>query len=517
MSSFNIVWTKARRLWFISNIGEALNEYSKKGQIDESFFDKLRFALDKDDKGMDYPLVNPSIITSRSCDPYHPYSIADAKSKIDSCETRKVEAFSKLEEKYKSILSENTKCEAEMKKMMIASNDHDGQSYDAPTMAQIEKLKLDQLLSFYYIRTHKNIKECRGKVTKGTTAKVLAGKKCSVTRGLFLIDRVFRCRTKPKILSAPTIPEEVMDDRQSLTITHIAYNEDKAGLDYFHVTAVWLENAYRCIDSIKNFMPNDYPVFVKDLDALSDHAFVLANKLLSRLCPFLASRIPTEEKKLLPPYHWVWKSLKSKLVRLCVIMILGRGVPDIANLKLRKEKESYLRLPNMFSSFNESNGNLDGCYLYADIEKGCILRSGSAEASFCSRGKQHEAASKRRTTASRGSKFYTSYPHAQADSINVSMQRGTFQDLRQLVAIGIEREKKSDILGLFKWNKEELDMLSTLPLPSAIHQGVEHKQYKHIVYFLETVYALAISPEHNLSENPGCEWQLNYSRIINNR
>jgi hypothetical protein len=198
-------------------------------------------------------------------------------------------------------------------------------------------------------------------------------------------------------------------------------------------------------------------------------------------------------------------------------MILGRGVPDIANLKLRKEKESYLRLPNMFYPVNESNGNLDGCYLYADIEKGCILRSGSAEASFCSRGKQHEAASKRRTTASRGSKFYTSYPHAQADSINVSMQRGTFQDLRQLVAIGIEREKKSDILGLFKWNKEELDMLSTLPLPSAIHQGIEHKQYKHIVYFLETVYALAISPEHNLSENPGCEWQLNYSRIINTR
>ena len=84
------------------------------------------------------------------------------------------------------------------------------------------------------------------------------------------------------------------------------------------------------------------------------------------------------------------------------------------------------------------------------------------------------------------------------------MQLGTFQDLLQLVAIGIKREKKSDILGLFKWNKDELDMLSTLTHPNAIHQGVEHKQYKHIVYFLETVYALAISPELNLSENPGC-------------
>ena len=59
MASFNIVWTKERRLWFISEIGEALNEYSKKGQIDESLFDKLCFTLDKDDKGMDYPLVNP--------------------------------------------------------------------------------------------------------------------------------------------------------------------------------------------------------------------------------------------------------------------------------------------------------------------------------------------------------------------------------------------------------------------------------------------------------------------------
>ena len=116
-------------------------------------------------------------------------------------------------------------------------------------------------------------------------------------------------------------------------------------------------------------MQHDYPMFVTDLDALSDHAFCLANKLLSRLCPFLASRIPTEEKKLFSPYHWVWKSFKSKLVRLCVIMILGRGIPGIVNLKLRKEKESYLRVAYMFSSVNESNGNLDGCYLYADIEK----------------------------------------------------------------------------------------------------------------------------------------------------
>ena len=193
-------------------------------------------------------------------------------------------------------------------------------------------------------------------------------------------------------------------------------------------------------------------------------------------------------------------------------MILGKGIPGIVNLKLRKEKESYLRVPNMFSPVNESNGNLDGCYLYSDIEKGYIVRSGSAEASFCSRGKQHESASKRRTTVSRGSKLYTSYPHAQADSINVSMQLGTFQDLLQLVSIGIKREKKSDILGLFKWNKDELDMLSTLTLPNAKHQGVKHKQYKHIVYFLETVYALAISPELNLSENPGCEWLLPYNQ-----
>ena len=75
---------------------------------------------------------------------------------------------------------------ARNEKMMNASDD--GQSYDALTMAQIEKLKQDILLSFYYIRTHKDINECRGKVTKGTTAKVLAEEKCSVTRALFRID-----------------------------------------------------------------------------------------------------------------------------------------------------------------------------------------------------------------------------------------------------------------------------------------------------------------------------------------
>ena len=52
----------------MSMVEKSLFEYIKRGKLEESFFDANGFVLDKDDNGLDYPLVNPSLITSRSCD-----------------------------------------------------------------------------------------------------------------------------------------------------------------------------------------------------------------------------------------------------------------------------------------------------------------------------------------------------------------------------------------------------------------------------------------------------------------
>ena len=511
MESFNIVWQKEKKLWFLSKIPLALDEYAKTGYVPETFFDKHDFAIDKDGRGDDYPLINPSIITCRSCDPYHPQSIARIQEKIEECKRVKLVSFAKLKEKFESITKDNLKCEQAMEKVLK------GNAYDALTMDQIEKMKLDHLLAFYFMRTYENICECKGKPSKGTVAKIHDGKKCTSTKGPFLIERVFKCRNKPKILLPPTIPVNEQNVTPPIQITNLIYNDEQYNIEKFNIDSSWLERAYTSIASIRPYQTDDFPKMVKNLDILSEHSFLLAKNLLSRLCPFLSTRIPENEKKLFPPYHWVWKSFSTKLVKISTLMILGRGIPCIEKLKLRKTNESYLRPPSELVAVTNENGVFDGAYLYADMERGEILRSGAAEASFLSRGKQHESASKRKSVANRQSKFYSSYPHEMAESTNPSLQLGSFKDLRQIVGIGIQREMRNEIMDLFDWNNDELEMLQTLSVPNANQQGIDHRKYRHIVYFLESAYALAICPESNLSENPGCEWQLNFSRIINGR
>jgi hypothetical protein len=37
---------------------------------------------------------------------------------------------------------------------------------------------------------------------------------------------------------------------------------------------------------------------------------------------------------------------------------------------------------------------------------------------------------------------------------------------------------------------------------------IRDKLYRHICYMFETFYACSIEPEKNITQNPGCEWQL---------
>ena len=65
------------------------------------------------------------------------------------------------------------------------------------------------------------------------------------------------------------------------------------------------------------------------------------------------------------------------------------------------------------------------------------------------------------------------------------------------------------IVSLFEWDDEELFELDKLKGVNA-NDTIADKQYRHLCYLSESVYALAINSEMNISSNPGCEWQLRY-------
>ena len=86
---------------------------------------------------------------------------------------------------------------------------------------------------------------------------------------------------------------------------------------------------------------------------------------------------------------------------------------------------------------------------------------------------------------------------------------GTFQQLEQLIGIGITRGKLTPINELFIWSDEEIKGLTNLK-GVATRNSIGDKKYKHIYYLFELAYALAIESRRNISGNPGCEWQLRY-------
>ena len=110
------------------------------------------------------------------------------------------------------------------------------------------------------------------------------------------------------------------------------------------------------------------------------------------------------------------------------------------------------------------------------------------------------------------SKFYSSYPHINCDETNRPNQddkMGTFQQLEQLIGIGMTRDKLTSINELFTWSDEELTGLNNLK-GVASRNTLADKKYKHICYLFELAYALAIESRRNISGNPSCEWQLGY-------
>ena len=126
------------------------------------------------------------------------------------------------------------------------------------------------------------------------------------------------------------------------------------------------------------------------------------------------------------------------------------------------------------------------------------------------RWKEHYSASMICTHVHRASRFYTTYPNSNCDDKNlrnIDSIKGKFQQLEPLIGIGFNRSKKEDINSYCSKSEEyELELLSI----SGKNQTLEDKKYRHLCYMFEKAYGLEVEPHRNISNNPGCEWQLRF-------
>lgn len=250
------------------------------------------------------------------------------------------------------------------------------------------------------------------------------------------------------------------------------------------------------------------------LITLSSEASALTRAILSRLTQFVVDRA-RDRPDIHPGRFWVWDSFRHHLPRIaCLVVISELHAPGIVNRKL---SESLLDSPSRFAQVGERNGDsdepyygdLDGCYLHLDTKRMEHRRAGQTTAGFENRNKQHLRCSKLQTVEDRMKPFYATYPHSSVDP-KPSDHDGLWEDLEQVVGIGMEYGKRDNIVGLFDWSDSDIKHLGRLKKGAHGDEDLVSKQYRHLCYMFETFFAVAIARTRNLSSSPGCEWQTGY-------
>jgi hypothetical protein len=66
----------------------------------------------------------------------------------------------------------------------------------------------------------------------------------------------------------------------------------------------------------------------------------------------------------------------------------------------------------------------------------------------------------------------------------------------------------SSVVDLFDWGREEESHLGNLLLGKGHGRTLTDKKFKHPCYMFETFYAATLRHLDNITQNPGCEWQL---------
>jgi hypothetical protein len=160
-----------------------------------------------------------------------------------------------------------------------------------------------------------------------------------------------------------------------------------------------------------------------------------------------------------------------------------------------------------------ANALLELAYLYNDTNDEQHIRSGKTvgeNRNFGVRHPEHAEGSKLASVESRKSAFYTYYPDCEAPNANDAVRRGYFQNLRQLVAVGLDRSNAAavDALvapanGILDWPADVLQYVAKVKFAGCT--TLVQKQLHMVGYLFELHYELLLAPRHDVSSNPGFE------------
>ena len=519
IDSFKINWSQVAggKRWFIGILPKVMSEMFTYGEVSEDFFNTNDFPLDSDHDGNIWHLKSTADHLTRSKVLYHPTVIAKKQEVILQCMAAKNTKAMKAMDEANDVLELNKDCENALINMVKGTKDcKDMSTIDIlsdTSMIMFAGQRAPLLSSFYKCRFQTDLKKKIVLPSKGNMEKIDNKEKDKKTDGPFLIQLAFNSRSLPIIGEVPTLAPIEIPTMFYKPPTVILFESKSKNAIIESINLEWIDKMSQQISSLSELNRDEerdeYRTNIPHLDKYSD---MCSTKILNRLSSFLRTRIPLNRIDLLPGRHWVWDSLRSKLKKISCIMIMSGHIVDEKDLQYRSDDESLLTPRHQFISVESMLNDLDGNYITYDSKRSLFFRSGTAEMGMKRRWKEHVSASMRTQSVNRSSKLYSSYPHSNCEKDNmpsVDEQLGNFQQIEQLIGIGIERKNLTTINQLFDWSDEELVGLQHLK-GVATRDTIGDKKYKHLCYLFEAAYALALEPRRNISGNPGCEWQLNY-------
>ena len=206
--------------------------------------------------------------------------------------------------------------------------------------------------------------------------------------------------------------------------------------------------------------------------------------------------------------------LGQNLGRVSAIMVVMGHVKNDLSMAKTNSRTSLLCPPgdSFIIAGTDEILDLEGAYLYYDIDDSCWIRSGKVignDRSFGKRNKEHAKKALELTMDSLKSLFYRTYPSKNAPS-NGCVRNGYFENLVMYVALGFSRKQPQHLKlvgkedGLLSWEGAILQKLEKASLVGC-NGGLKGKQLHAVGYLFELCYDLALSPDRNLSQNPGFE------------
>ena len=171
-----------------------------------------------------------------------------------------------------------------------------------------------------------------------------------------------------------------------------------------------------------------------------------------------------------------------------MLCFLSGHVPK--DLELREAHESHLCVPSSFSVVEGDLKDLDGSHIVEDTQRGQFIRVGATEAGFSGRWSQHKKNSELRGPVDKQRRFSRMHPDESITQSVCGSKKGSIQDLKQRVGLGVKRSQADELVSLFEWDAEEEKELQQLPWNSLRSGSLTNRKCKHLTCLFEAAHSV---------------------------